>query len=122
MPAREFIVKRATPNAPKLASYRFKHDMKYRRRWKIRTVFAQLTPVQMRSLEPLALRTFDALGMRDYGRLDLRLTPSGEWVFLEANPNPALVPFRRSASGSWSKTDHCRLVKEIVQKTLQRKL
>lgn len=121
MTAREFIVKRSTPNAPQLASYRFKHDDKYRKRWKIHTIFAQLTGQQLRTLEPLALRTFDALGMRDYGRLDLRLTPSDEWVFLEANPNPALVPFRKSASGSWTKADHRKLVKEIVQKTLERK-
>lgn len=121
MLAREFIVNSSKPGAPQLASYRFKHDKKYRKRWKIQTVFAQLTPEQQRSLEAPALRTFDALSMRDYGRLDLRLTPSGEWVFLEANPNPALVPFPKSSLGSWSGSDHRRLVKEIVEWTLKRK-
>lgn len=119
--AREFIVRSTEPGAPRLASYRFKHDKKYRRRWKIKAVFAQLTPEQRASLEPRALRTFDALGMRDYGRLDLRLTPAGEWIFLEANPNPALVPFEKSSTGSWSEADHRRLVKEIVERALQRK-
>jgi D-alanine-D-alanine ligase len=121
MPAREFIVRSTAPDAPRLASYRFKHDKKYRRRWKIQTIFAQLTAEQQCRLEPLALRTFEALGMRDYGRLDLRLTPSGEWVFLEANANPALVPFGKTASVSWSRTDHRKLVKEIVQRALRRK-
>ncbi|HEY6253761.1 MAG TPA: hypothetical protein VI685_27715 [Candidatus Angelobacter sp.] len=121
MPVREFVVRSTTLDAPRLASYRFKHDKKYRRRWKIRTIFAQLTPEQQRSLEPPAWRTFQALGMRDYGRLDLRLTPSGEWFFLEANPNPALVPFEESASGSWCVADHRKLVKEIVRRALRRK-
>lgn len=121
MPAREFIVRSKSPEAPRLASYRFKHDKQYRRRWKIQTVFAQLTPQQQRCLEPIALRTFEALGLRDYGRLDLRLTPAGEWVFLEANANPALVPFGKSASASWSRVEHCQLVKEIVLRALRRK-
>lgn len=121
MPAREFIVRSTEPNAPRLASYRFKHDKKYRRRWKIQATFAQLTPEQKGSLEPIALRTFAELGMRDYGRLDLRLTPSGEWFFLEANPNPALVPFDKSASGSWSQADNCEMIKEIVGRALRRK-
>ena len=119
--AREFVVQSTAKGAPRLASYRFKHDKNYRRRWKIQAIFAQLTPEQQRHLEPLALRTFEALGMRDYGRLDLRLTPSGEWFFLEANPNPALVPFEKSASGSWSEADHRKLVKAIVQRALRRK-
>ncbi len=119
--AREFVVRSRAQNAPRLASYRFKHDNKYRRRWSIRSIFAQLTPEQQRRLEPAALRAFEALGMRDYGRLDLRLTPSGEWVFLEANPNPALVPFKKSVTGSWSEADHRKLVKEIVQRALRRK-
>lgn len=121
MPAREFVVGSPGPHAPKLASYRFKHDKKYRRRWKIRTVFAQLTPLQQRSLEGAALRTFDALEMGDYGRLDLRLTPSGEWAFLEANPNPALVPFEKLRAGSWAGIEYRELVKEIVLRALERK-
>lgn len=121
MIAREFVVRSMAKNAPRLASYRFKHDKNYRQRWNIQAIFAQLTPEQQTHLEPLALRTFEALGMRDYGRLDLRLTPSGEWFFLEANPNPALVPFEKSASGSWSEADHRKLVKAIVQQALRRK-
>jgi D-alanine-D-alanine ligase len=121
MPAREYVVGSAAPDAPRLASYRLKHDKKYRRRWKIRMAFAQLTPEQQRRLELAALRTFDALEMRDYGRLDLRLTPSGEWVFLEANPNPPIVPFEKSFSGSWAGVDHREIVREIVQRALRRK-
>jgi D-alanine-D-alanine ligase-like ATP-grasp enzyme len=58
--------------------------------------------------------------LRDYSRLDLKLTPSGEWVFLEANPNPSLSPFNRSLSGIWSDIDYEKLVLEILLRALQR--
>jgi len=61
------------------------------------------------------------LELRDYGRLDLRLTPSGEWVFLEANPNPALVPFKRSFSGSWAGIDFDDAVTEVTLRALRHK-
>jgi D-alanine-D-alanine ligase len=33
---------------------------------------------------------YRALRIRGYGRIDLRITPDGEIVILEANPNPNL--------------------------------
>jgi len=33
---------------------------------------------------------YRALRIRGYGRIDLRITPEGEIVILEANPNPNL--------------------------------
>ena len=33
---------------------------------------------------------YRALRIRGYGRIDLRVTPEGEIVILEANPNPNL--------------------------------
>ena len=36
-------------------------------------------------------RIFHALKLRDYARIDYRLTPGSELVFLEANPNPDLA-------------------------------
>jgi D-alanine-D-alanine ligase len=120
MPVREFVVGRKGDGAPVLACQRFKHDAAYRRRWRVRMVFAELTRGEQRTLNELALRTFDALDMRDYGRLDVKLAPSGDWVFLEANPNPALAPFQRSFSGSWAGVDFDRLVKEIATRAMRR--
>ena len=37
-----------------------------------------------------SVRVFSALGLTGYARMDWRLNSSGEPVFLEANPNPAL--------------------------------
>lgn len=121
MPVREMFVGRVSKTAPRLISYRLKHDRKYQRRWSFRTGFAHLTPEQERGVKKLVLKTCDALDLRDYSRLDLILTPAGEWVFLEANPNPGLYPFKRSRYGIWSDIDFDRLVERIVLGALRKK-
>jgi D-alanine-D-alanine ligase len=123
MPVREFIIGRGAEQqkrAPQILSYRLKHDKVYQRRWSLRTGFAKLTPEQERRVRALTLSTFDALGLLDYGRLDLKLNPSGEWVFLEANPNPGLYPFKGSRYGLWSDIDFQKLIEQIVLRALHR--
>ena len=63
----------------------------------------------------------EALELRDYGRLDLKLTPSGQFVFLEANPNPAVVPPRKSFSGSWGGMAFDNVVTEITLRAWRRR-
>lgn len=120
MPAREFIIGRKEQRTPRLVTYRLKHDKAYKRRWRVRTGFARLTPEQERRVRQLTLKTCEALELKDYCRLDLKLTPAGEWVFLEANPNPGLYPFKRSRYGIWSAIDFEKLITQIVLRALQR--
>lgn len=120
MPAREIVLGRNGVKAPPILSYNLKHDKTLQRRWAMRTRFATLAPAQEREMKRLTLRTFDALDLKDYGRLDLKLTPSGEWVFIEANPNPGLFPFKGSSYGIWSAIDFDRLIAEILLRALQR--
>lgn len=120
MPAREFMIGRESKSTPRLVSYKLKHDIAYRHRWSLRTGFAQLTPEQERKLKELTLKTCNALDLRDYSRLDLKLTPSGEWVFLEANPNPNLTPFKGSLAGIWSEIDFEELIAQVLLGALQR--
>ena len=120
MPVREFIIGRSDRPKPLLASYELKHDKVLRRRWKVRTDFARLTATQERKVRKLTRRACLALDLKDYSRLDLKLTPAGEWVFLEANPNPSLTPFNRSLSGIWSEIDFDKLIEQIVLRALQR--
>ena len=42
-------------------------------------------------LDVAATRAFAALGVAGYGRVDFRITPDGEVVFLEMNPLPSLT-------------------------------
>ena len=49
-----------------------------------------LEPGPTERLAELARRAYDLVGCRDYGRLDVRMTPEGEFFILEVNPNPFL--------------------------------
>jgi D-alanine-D-alanine ligase len=49
-----------------------------------------LEPGQMDRLAEIARAAFDLLGCRDYARLDVRMTPEGDFFILEINPNPFL--------------------------------
>ncbi len=103
-----------------LACTRFKMDPQYRRSVLRRVGSANLTRSQRQRITELTLRTVTALELRDFGRLDVRLTPSGEWAFLEANPNPSLIPSTRTWSGTWTGIGHAALLKAIVLSAYQR--
>jgi D-alanine-D-alanine ligase len=69
LPPREFIVGRSGKGAPRVACERFKYDESFRRKWGLRTDFAQLTPSSIKQLRIAALKVSIALEMRDYARL-----------------------------------------------------
>jgi D-alanine-D-alanine ligase len=50
-----------------------------------------LSETVLHRLDVAATRTFAALGVAGYGRVDFRVTPDGEVVFLEMNPLPSLT-------------------------------
>ncbi len=120
---REFIVGLSSRRgAPLVACTNFKYNKAYRRRWGIRCKYAKLTRNQKNHLITLVRRASEALEMRDYGRFDVRLTPSGEWAFLEANPNPGLARFGTSFAGTWGGINYDSMIKDIVLSTLKRGL
>lgn len=90
-PVREIVFKEVPPEEPKFASYKAKWDEEYRKRWGIGNEFAAaLDPAVVRRIEQLGKRIYRLLAIDGYARLDLRLTPGGDLVFIEANPNPAI--------------------------------
>lgn len=121
MSVRELLIGRNGSRQPAIFSAHLKVDKEYRRRWSVRMEPASLTSAQRRELATLSRRTAAALELRDYGRLDLKLTPSGRFVFLEANPNPAVVPARRSFSGSWGGMAFDDVVTEITLRAWRRR-
>lgn len=90
LPARELFFREVADGEPKFASFKAKWDDDYRKKWGIRTGSAQLTEEIATRLEATCKKIFRVLGLSGYGRIDLRLTASGEIFCIEANPNPSI--------------------------------
>jgi len=91
LPARECFFKAEQNGGPQLATYRVKWNAAYREKWKIEFGFAELDASVLKKIDRACRRVYHVLQIRDYGRIDLRLTPEGNVVILEANPNPDLA-------------------------------
>lgn len=72
-----------------IATYKAKWDEEYRKRNRIRNVFARRLPEEVvERVRTTCDTAFHALWFQDYGRLDVRLTHDLEVYVIEANPNP----------------------------------
>jgi D-alanine-D-alanine ligase len=90
-PIREILFQDVPEGQPRIASYRAKWDYDYRWKWGIDNQFARLNPALKRRIQQVGRQVFRFLKLNGYARLDLRITPEGEVVFIEANPNPILA-------------------------------
>jgi len=91
-PPRELFFGRMPETEPRFATYKAKWDDAYRANWGIHNgPAAELPPGADKKIEEVARRVYTLLKIQGLGRVDLRLTPSGEVVFIEANPNPSLA-------------------------------
>jgi D-alanine-D-alanine ligase len=92
LPIRELTFKEVPPDEPKFATYKAKWDEEYRKRWGIQNEFArELADGLVQHIESICKKIYRLLAIDGYARLDLRLTPQNEVVFIEANPNPILA-------------------------------
>ena len=116
-PIRELHFKQVPSDEPRIATYKAKWDDDYRARWGIESGFAEeLDPVVRREIERTCRRIYHLLAMEGYGRIDLRLTPENEIVFIEANPNPFLAEGEDFAlSAQAANVDYTSLIGRIVQ-------
>jgi D-alanine-D-alanine ligase len=90
-PFREVVFSAVPEGQPKFSTFKAKWDDAYRKRWGIQNIFAEPMPNGMHQrIAKICRSAYRALRMRGYGRIDLRITPDGEIVILEANPNPNL--------------------------------
>jgi D-alanine-D-alanine ligase len=93
LPVREMKFRDLPDDEPRFATYKAKWDPAYRKRWGINEGFADPLPAGVaENVERLCRKAYRVLQMDGYGRMDLRLTPENDIVFLEANPNPFLAP------------------------------
>jgi D-alanine-D-alanine ligase len=104
LPTRELFFDDVPETEPRFATSRAKWDGEYRFKWGIRNGPAAALPGTIEKKMPaFARQVYSLLKIKGAGRLDLRLTPSGDLVFIEANPNPSLAredDFARSAAAA----------------------
>jgi D-alanine-D-alanine ligase len=120
LPPLELVVGRRAAGAPRIATFRVKNDARYRTRWRIRYRQPRLSKALMAHICDASRRIFRALKLRDYGRIDYRLTPEGDLVFLEANPNPDLARHTFGRNRCFAGLPHPDLIAAIVDSALRR--
>jgi D-alanine-D-alanine ligase len=90
-PLREVIFGEIPEGRPRFSTFKAKWDDAYRKKWGIQNIFAEgIDDPMAERIGELCKKAYRALRIRGYGRIDLRVTPAGEIVILEANPNPNL--------------------------------
>ena len=121
-PLREMKFSAVPDEEPKLATYHAKWDEKYRKKWGIKSVFADDLPErQAQTILHVCKRAYRMLNLDGYARFDLRLTPDGLVYILEANANPELAmgdEFAESAEKAG--LDYDKLIRTIVALGLRR--
>jgi len=121
-PLREVIFTEVPEDQPKFSTFKAKWDDAYRKRWGIQNVFAEPFPDGVvQRMSRMCKAVYRALRIRGYGRIDLRVTPEGEIVILEANPNPNLDrddEFAQSAMKAG--LNYERMIQRILRLALSR--
>ena len=76
----------------RIATYKAKWDEDYRKKKKIKNVFARGVSEQLTArIGEICTTAFHALWLQDYGRVDVRLAHDDEVYVLEVNPNPFIA-------------------------------
>jgi D-alanine-D-alanine ligase len=121
MPPLELVVGRRGKGSPRFATGRVKNDAGYRSKWRVRYRVAKVSPQVQRRIIDASRRIFHALKLRDYARIDYRLTPEDELVFLEANPNPDLTRNTFGRDRCFAGVAYPDLIATIVRSALSRR-
>lgn len=106
---------------PKVMDSKAKWDERSKEYKGTRSVMAQLPDELRARLQKVAVDAYRALRVRDYGRVDLRLTETGEIYVLEVNASCYLEresEFAMAAAAAG--LDYPRLVEQIVNLALER--
>ncbi len=90
-PAWELVALNRTDGEPLIATAKVKHDVEYQQRHGIRLRPADMPEDLAARMARTARRIYTILELSGYARLDFRLDASGDFYFLEANPNPEIA-------------------------------
>ncbi len=117
LPPRELFFAQIPEGEPRFATFRAKWDVKYRKRWGIKSGPAGEIPEKtMSRLRDICRKVYRLFEIKGYARIDLRLNSKGQIVFLEANPNPSLAmeeDFARAAKHG--NLEYDALIRKIVR-------
>jgi D-alanine-D-alanine ligase len=106
---------------PKVMDSKAKWDEKSKEYKGTRSVLAQLPDELRARLQKVAVDAYRALRVRDYGRVDLRLTDTGDIYVLEVNASCYLERSSEFAmSAGAAGIDYPRLIEQIVNFALER--
>ena len=122
LPFIELTFGEADPGAHRIATYKAKWDEEYRKRKRIRNVFAKgLSDHITARIAEICGTAFHSLGLQDYGRVDLRLTHDDEVYVLEVNPNPFLARENEMAdAAAKGGMGYDQFVQRIVDEAMKR--
>lgn len=106
---------------PKVMDSKAKWDERSKEYKGTRSVLAQLPDELRARLQKVAVDAYRALRVRDYGRVDLRLTETGEIYVLEVNASCYLERTSEFAmAAAAAGLDYPRLLEQIVNLALER--
>jgi D-alanine-D-alanine ligase len=106
---------------PKVMDSKAKWDERSREYKGTKSVMAQLPDELRARLQKVAVDAYRALRVRDYGRVDLRLTDTGDIYVLEVNASCYLEKGSEFAmSAAAAGIDYPRLIEQIVNLALER--
>src|SRR5437870_4610964 len=122
LPIVEMTFGEAEAAEQRIATYKAKWDEEYRKRKRIKNVFAKgLADELTAKIGDLCATAFHALWLQDYGRVDLRLTHDDEVYVLEVNPNPFLA-FEHEMANAAEKAglSYDEFIQRIVDEAMKR--
>ncbi|MBA3260823.1 MAG: ATP-grasp domain-containing protein [Gemmatimonadales bacterium] len=106
---------------PKVMDSKAKWDERSKEYKGTRSVLAQLPDELRARLQKVAVDAYRALRVRDYGRVDLRLTDTGDIYVLEVNASCYLEKSSEFAmSAAAAGIDYPRLIEQVVNLALER--
>ncbi|MCF7870350.1 MAG: hypothetical protein K9M01_04460, partial [Candidatus Omnitrophica bacterium] len=122
LPLRELTFGKISNVEPRIATYKAKWDYEYRKRWRLKNVFANnLSSGLKKEIEKVCKRAYRALNIKSYARFDIRVTQEGKIYILEANANPSLDPDDELAeSAKKGGIQYKELIEKIIEFSIKR--
>ncbi len=122
LPLVELDLSKLPKGTPRIASQEVKFDKDTEAYKLTKSAPVENLPEEtMERINEIALAAYRATKIRDYGRIDMRLSPSGDVYVIEANPNPWLASAQEFAlAAKKSGRTYSALIGEIVEMALDR--